>query len=130
MAWHDWGNPPINSTYAPSAGGASTTTLVAELDSTRLGTVNLATGQKLIVEVKWILSSDTTAAFKLGQALSTGLGSTGWVEGNVFYPKVPTFNSAEFVTAHELTANHRLRCIMETSNAGANFCHISAVVQT
>lgn len=126
--FHDWGNPPINSTFAPSAGGASTTTLVAELDSTQLGTKDLAANQKLLVSVNWVCSSDTNAAFKCGSALSTGLGSTGWVD--TFYPKVPTLNSAQFQTRHELFANYRLRAIMETSNAGANAVYITAVVET
>ena len=39
MAWHDWGNKPINSTGVAVVAAPSTSSLIAELDSTMLGTV-------------------------------------------------------------------------------------------
>ena len=126
--WHDWGNPPINSTYAPSAGGASTTTLVAELDSTQLGTKDLATNQKRLMSVNWIMSSDTVVSIKAGLALSTSLASTGWVD--TFYVDLPGKQPAQFVTRHELFTNYRLRAHLQSSVAGSASVYISAVVET
>lgn len=126
--WHDWGNPPINSTNAPSAGGASTTALVAELDSTVLGTKDLVADQKQLVSVNWIVSSDTVVTLSYGTALSTGMGSTGWVH-RVFV-NLPGNQSAQFVTRHELFTNYRLRANIVSSVAGTASAFISAVVET
>lgn len=126
--WHDWGNPPINSTNLPSAGGASTTTLVAELDSSRLGTVNLATGQKKLVSVNWIVSSDTVVTLSYGTSLSTGMGSTGWVDRA--FVDLPGHQAGQFVTRHELHPNYRLRANLVSSVAGTASVFISAVDET
>ena len=40
MGWYDWGNPPIHSTTVQPVANPTTGTLVQELDSTQLGTVN------------------------------------------------------------------------------------------
>ena len=126
--WHDWGNPPINSTNAPSAGGASTTALVAELDSTVLGTKDLVTNQKKLVSVNWIVSSDTVVTLSYGSCLSTGMGSTGWVD-RVFVD-LPGHQAGQFVTRHELFTNYRLRANLVSSVAGTASVSISAVVET
>jgi hypothetical protein len=126
--WHDWGNPPINSTSAPSAGGASTTALLAELDSTQLGTKDLGAGQKLMVSVNWTVSSDTVVTLSYGSALSTGMGSTGWV--NRVFVDLPGHQAGQFVTRHELFTNYRLRGNILSSVAGTASMFISAVVET
>ena len=128
MSFHDWGNPPVNSTFAPSAGGASTTALLSELDSTRLGTKDLATNQKKILSVTWVLSSDTVVSLSYGVSLSTSMASTGWVE-RVFVD-LPGHQSAQFVTKHELFTNYRLRANILSSVAGTASAFISAIAET
>lgn len=126
--WHDWGNPPINSTFAPLAGGASTTTVAAELDSTKLGTVNLPTGQKLMVSVNWIVSSDTVVTMSFGTGSSTSVAAAAWVDRA--YVQLPGNQPAQFVTRHELFTNYRVRAHLLSSVAGTASAYISAVVET
>jgi hypothetical protein len=125
--WHDWGNPPINAAAA-TAGGASTNTAFSELDSTVLGTKNLVAGQKLLVSVNWIVSSDTVVTLAIGSGLSTSISSTGWVDRTVV--DLPGHQSAQFVTRHELFTNYRLRANILSSVAGTASASISAVVET
>jgi len=125
--WHDWGNPPINA-GGVTAGGQSTTAVIAELDSTVLGTKNLIAGQKLLVSVNWILSSDTVVTVKFGSGLSTGVASTSWVD--LAFAELPGHQSAQFVTRHELFTNYRIRAGLQSSVAGTAAAYISAVVET
>jgi hypothetical protein len=122
MAFFDYGNHPINSTgFAPVA-TASTSTLLAELDSTMLGTQNLAVNQKFIVHVTWILASDTNAQFQCETATSTALANGV----DIFYPCVPTLQSVQFVTKHELFKDYRIRARMFSTNSGTVRAYLSA----
>ena len=120
MAWFDRGNHPINSTGAPVS-APSTATLIAELDSTQLGTANLVTGQKFIVTATWIVGADTNATWQLECAASTA--STAGID--IFYPKTPTGQSAQYVTRHELFKDYRLRARLFSTAVNAS-AYISA----
>lgn len=98
------GNKPINSTGAVVS-APSTETLLAELDSTQLGTVNFRIGQRQLFRVSWIVGSDTSATWQLESAASTALASGV----DVFFPKTAPSQSAQYVTTHELTKDMRLR---------------------
>jgi len=123
MAWHDWGNPPINSTTSLIVAG-STSTLYAELDSTQLGTKNLVAGQKKIVQATYILSVgiSTLAFWQVGTCSSTDLAS-GVDE---FFPVVPAGNSAQYVVQHELFKDYRIRC--RTVSSAANLSAYDSVI--
>ncbi len=100
-----FGNPPINSTGFVPVNAPSTATLIAELDSTQLGTKDFRTGQSRMYRVSWILGADTNATWQCGSATSTDL-SAGAVE---FFPKTATGQSGQFVTTHVLEKDWRLR---------------------
>src|SRR5690242_1289466 len=105
MAYFDWGNRPIYSTNnVGQVANPSTATLVAEIDSTQLGTVNFVTGQSRLFRVLWILGSDTSATWQCERAASTALNS-GY--SDAIWPKTGTALSAEFMTFHELGPNDR-----------------------
>lgn len=98
------GSAAINSTYAPVA-SPSTATLIAELDSTQLGTHTLAAGQKLIVRAMWILGADTNTTWQIESCASTALNDGV----DISYPKTPTGASGQFMTSHSLFKDYRLR---------------------
>jgi hypothetical protein len=110
------GNTPINSTSAPVA-APSTSTLLAELDSTQLGTKDFDATQSRLFRVSWVLGADTNVTWQCESALNTGLSSASFVD--VFYPKTATALSAEFVTSHVLTKNMRLRARLFSTGANA-----------
>jgi hypothetical protein len=117
MAWQDWGNAPINgaSTGFAPVSAPSTATLLYELDSTQLGTVNFRTGQKQIVQVKWILGADTNVTWQCEMSNSTNLNAGV----DIFYPKTITGQSAEYITEHELQKDYRLRARLFSTGANA-----------
>lgn len=119
--FHDWGNHPINSTAA-LASNPSTSTLIAELDSTQLGTQNLVPGQKLLVRANWILGSDTNAIWQIEAATSTALGAGV----DMSFPMTPAKASGQFVTFHELFKDYRLRARVQSTFAGTAAAYISA----
>lgn len=119
--FHDWGNHPINSTFA-LASNPSTSTLIAELDSTQLGTQNLAPNQKLLMRVNWILGSDTNAIWQIESASSTGLGNVV----DAVFPMTPAKASGQFVTYHEMFANYRLRARVQSTFSGTAAAYITA----
>lgn len=123
--WDDYGNAPINSTGVVPVAGPSTATLLAELDSTQLGTQNLVAGQKLRCAVKWVLGADTNVTWQCGVATSTAL-SAGRDE---FYAKTGVSLSGEFVTEHELFKDERLRARLFSTGANAA-AYISAKMRT
>lgn len=100
-----FGNPPINSTGFVPVAAPSTATLLAELDSTQLGTYRFVGSQSRLYRVNWIMGADTNATFQCESASDTGL-ATGV---DVFYPKTVPNQSAQFVTSHTLTKDMRLR---------------------
>ena len=112
--WYDWGNQPIWSTTGPQA-NPSTQTLLAELDSTQLGTKNFIAGQSQGFRVTWIIGGDTVCAWQLEQSNSTALDA-GVVK---LFPRTPVNQHSQFVTTHVLELNQRLRARLASSNAGA-----------
>lgn len=115
MAFFDWGNKPHNSTGFAPVSGPSTSTLLAELDSTVLGTKDLKVGQSFTVNVTWIVGADTNVTWQLETATDTGLGSGV----DIIYPKTPTGQSAQYVTKHTLEQNYRLRARLFSTGANA-----------
>src|SRR3990167_3976649 len=104
MAWHDWGNPPIRSTTAPSS-DPSTTALIAEVDSTQLGSTSWPNGKP--VKVHWIVGASTVANWRLEHALSTSISSTG--ARDVLGVLTPVNQSAEHVGVYMCEPGDRFR---------------------
>ena len=121
MAWHDLGNKPIGSTFAPVS-APSTSTLIAELDSTQLGTVNYRASQSAIFQVTYVLGADANATWQVGTCNSTAL--TAGIDE--FYPKTAANQSAQYVIQQTLEKDYRLRarCFSTAANAVA---YINAV---
>lgn len=125
MAWHDYGNQPINSTgFAPVA-APSTATLLAELDSTQLGTAFFGPKQIRLFQVTYVLGADTNVTWQVGTCASTALNS-GIDE---FYPKTPTGQSGQYVMQHILEKDYRIRARLSSTGANAA-AYISAVPLT
>lgn len=122
MSWHGIGNKPINSTSAP-ASNPSTGTLVAELDSTQLGTANFVTGQSRIFLVTYVLGGSTAIQWQVGSCASTALN--GGVDE--FYPYTATFQSAQYQVQQTLEKDHRLRCRVFSTTTSVAQAYISAV---
>lgn len=108
------GNLPINSTSAPVT-GPSTSTLLAELDSTQLGTQLLAGSRSVLFRVNWILGADTNVTWQCESCTSTSLNSGV----DIFYPKTPTAQAGQYVTSHALTKDMRLRARLYSTGANA-----------
>ena len=121
MAWREWGNTPINSTSAP-ASNPTTSTLIAELDSTQLGTQNFVTGQSRLFLVTWILGADTNATWQCETATSTALNAGI----DAIYPKTPTAQSGQYVTTHVLGPNYRIRARVNSTFTASASAYISA----
>jgi len=124
MAWHDSGNPPINSTTSIIVAG-STSTLYAELDSTQLGTKSLVAGQKKQFQVTYVLGGDSTGVWQIGTCSSTDL-SAGVDE---LFPFTLAKQTSQFVVQHELFKDYRIRC-RTVSSAASLSAYISAVPLT
>lgn len=107
------GNPPINSTGFLPVTGPSTSTLLAELDSTQLGTKDFRASQSRLYRVNWILGADTNVTWQCESATDTSLGSGV----DIFFPKTPSGQSAQYVTSHSLTRDMRLRARLFSTGA-------------
>jgi len=105
LAWRDWGNPPVFSTTAQPVSNPSTATLCAEIDSTQLGTKDLADGQKILVLTTWLVGGDTTATWQLEAASSTALNAST----QAIFVKSPPGQSGQYITVNELYKDYRLR---------------------
>lgn len=114
MSWYDFGNPPITSTQGLAA-APSTSTLIAELDSTELGTVNFTANHHQNVRVTWIVGASTTSIFRLEVAASTALANPT----SRLLVWTPTGQSGQYVTNARLTKDSRLRVLMESTGANA-----------
>lgn len=125
MAWGEFGNQAINSTFAVTS-SPSTSTLIAELDSTQLGTKDFVTGQSRNYAVSYVLGGDTNTKWQVGVCTSTALNA-GVDE---FFPVTPTFQSAQYQIQHTLGPNYRIRARVTSSHAGAIHAYISAVPLT
>lgn len=115
MSYFDWGNKPIASTGAVPVSAPSTSTLLAELDSTMLGTVNFKAGQSMNVRVTYILGADTNVTWQAGTCASTALNA-GVDE---IFPKTPTGQSGQYVVTHTLEKDYRIRARLFSTGANA-----------
>lgn len=117
--WYDWGNVPVNSTNVAqgTANNPSTTTLLAEIDSTQLGTKDLAPNQAKNFRVTWILGSDTNATFLCEVVPSTVVPPTG---GDQVVIRAPLNQSGQYVTNHQLLKDYRIRVRTQNSIAAGN----------
>lgn len=120
MGWKDWGNTPINSTGTPQS-GPSTGTLLAELDSSQLGTMNYTISQQANFAVTWIVGADTNVTWQLESCNSTALGAGV----DIIFPKTATGQSGQFMTTHRLGKDYRLRARLFSTGANAS-AYISA----
>lgn len=121
----DVGTIPINSTGFTPVSGPDTSTLLAELDSTQLGTVNLSPGRQLNVLVNWTLGADTNATWQCETCTSTALGSGQ----DIFFPKTAPSQTAQYQTAHRIGKDYRIRArLFSTAVNAAAF--ISAEIVT
>jgi len=102
MAFFVTGNPPLTSTQT-TATDPSTTTLVAELDSTTL----ITTQRGGIYLLNWWPGASTNAVWWLEHCLSTGLGSTAIRERQII--RTVTNQHAQYVRKFVLEANDRIR---------------------
>lgn len=115
MSFQDWGNPPIPSTGFVPVAAPSTATLLAELDSTMLGTKDFALGQTAIFAATYVLGADTNVTWQVGVCTSTALNA-GVDE---LYPKTVTAQSAQFVVKHVLGKDYRIRARLFSTGANA-----------
>lgn len=125
MAWRDWGNIPINSTAAP-ASNPSTSTLIAEVDSTQLGSVYFATGQHRAALVTWVLGADTNAHWQCEVATSTALAAPQ----DVMFARTPANASGQFVTTHSIPKNGRVRARLNSTFTGGASAYIAVEYMT
>lgn len=110
MAYFESGNVPIMSTGAGYGSDPSTATLLAEIDSTQLGTI-LSGGQAF--QVTAILGASTNAQWLVEQCLSTGMGSTA-VRASVTLI-TPTNMSGQYTWKWKLEPGDRLRARVNSS---------------
>jgi hypothetical protein len=122
MSWHGEGNRPVNSSASVIAAG-STSTLYAELDSTRLGTVGYSGDQSVVWQVTYVMGADTNVTWQVGPCTSTALNAGAADE---FFVKTPTGQSAQYVAQHELKKDYRIRIRQQSSGAGGS-AFLSAV---
>jgi hypothetical protein len=89
MARTDWGNKPVKSTGASTTADPSTSSLLAQVDSTQLailtGCPTDTGGHGVMARVDWFVGATTNASFALEHCLSTGLGSTAIRDKTVVY---------------------------------------------
>lgn len=116
MSWYDFGNPPIDSATAQPTAAPSTSSLIAEIDSTQLGTANLgSTREHRIFRTTWLCGASTSAIFKLEVANSTAEADVSAVK----YVYTPTAQSAQYVFNVRVTKDSRLRVRMDSTAATA-----------
>jgi hypothetical protein len=116
MSFYSVGNKPINSTGFSVVAAPSTSSLIAELDSTRLGTKDLVTGQHRLCVVHWIVGADVDVTWQLETCGSTALNSGK----DIIFPKTAQGISNQYMTRHELGPNDRIRARMASTGANAS----------
>lgn len=112
MSFFTLGTPTISSTSG-LATNPSTSTIIAEIDSTQLARHIVQDGGANF-QVTWIVGGATNAVWQLEQCLSTGLdistsASTGSDANALTFAYTPTNQSAQYITKHRLIRGDRLR---------------------
>lgn len=125
MAWRDWGSTPINSTGAGLVTNPSTSDLIAEIDSTQLGSV-LQAGS--LFQVSYLLGGSTSIVWSVEQVSSTGLGSTA--VRDLTNLCTPANQSGQYILTYKLEKGDRLRCRVQTAFTGFATAKISAEPMT
>lgn len=118
MSWYAEGEAPINSTgdHAPVS-APSTSTLIAEIDSTQLGTVNFTPGQTRKYRCTVGVGADSNATWKFEQVPSTALTTS--THATCWFLKSPPSQTAQYVINCELGRNDRLRIRMDSTQVNA-----------
>ena len=111
MRFFTSGNPPVWSTYA-TATSPSTTTIVAELDSSNF--LSTRGGQFAVYAY---LGASTNATWWVEQCLSTGLGSTAIRQRVVL--GTASFQHSQFVLKFDLESGDRVRVRVGSTFTGA-----------
>lgn len=125
MAWRDWGSTPINSTGSGIVNNPSTSDLIAEIDSTQLGSV-LAAGS--LFQVSYLLGGSTTVVWSVEQCSSTGLGSTAVRDlTNICTPANQT---GQYILTYKLEKGDRIRARVQSAFTGYATAKISAEPMT
>jgi hypothetical protein len=110
MAYFESGNTPIQSTSAPLGSDPSTSTLLAEIDSTQLAGT-LPGGQNY--QITAIVGASTNAQWLIEQCLSTGLGSTAI--RTLTSILTPTAMSGQYTWKWKLEQGDRIRARVNSS---------------
>ena len=126
MSYYAVGNPAVSSTGAGFVTDPSTATILAELDSTRLGTASFASGQSRDVRITVIAggNASTNVQWLVEHTLSTGLGSTAI--RNVFGLYTPAGQSGQWVWQWRLEQDSRLRVRLNSSVSGTVSANLQA----
>jgi hypothetical protein len=126
MAYYALGNPSVSSTGAAFVADPSTATLVAELDSTRLGTAHFLNGQSKDFRITSVVggNASTNVQWLIEHTLSTGLGSTAI--RNQFGVFTPAGQSAQYVWQWRAEKDSRFRVRVNSSVAGTVAANLQA----
>lgn len=119
MAFFVTGDPPILSTQA-TATNPSTTTLIAQVDSTQLNT----TIRGGIYQFNLWLGSDTAALWWAEHCVSTGLGSTAVTKRTIL--RTASGQHSQFCVRHKLEKDDRFRVRVGSTFTGAADATIAA----
>ena len=114
MAYFESGNVPIRSTGAGIGSDPSTGTILAEIDSTQLGSI-LPSGQAF--QITAIVGASTNAQWRIEQCLSTGLGSTAIRD--VVTILTPTAMCGQYMWKWSLEPGDRIRARVNSSFTAA-----------
>lgn len=126
MASRNWGNQPIFSTGAGLVANPSTSTLIAEIDSTQLGTANFRAGLHQTLQCTWIIGADTNATWQLEVANSTSLTAAPSSAVDMVFVKTPSGQSGQYVTTHKVGPNARARARVNSTFTGSAVASIIA----
>ena len=121
--WYDWGCQPVNSTNVAegTTNNPSSSALLAEIDSTQLGTVNLIGNQTKNFRVTWLLGCDTNATFLCEVVNSTVVPPT---QGDQIVIRTPVNQSGQYMTNHAVPQNGRIR-VRSANNISAGNAYVT-----
>ncbi len=128
--WRDWGSVPINSSGGTTAGSwgletnPSTSTLIAEIDSTQLAQV-LSGGS--VYQVSWLVGASTNVTWLLEQASSTDLSVA---VRDLSYVQTPSGQTGQYILSYKLQKGDRLRARLLAGITGTATAKISAEPMT
>lgn len=127
MSFYGWGNVPVNSTTAQPVSNPSTATLVAVVDSTQLGTVNLMATQHLPCLVTALVGADTAATWQIEISASSTLADQ---PDYSWFLKTPTGQSGQYMLKGRITKNSQVRARLNSTFTGSAVASLSVEVLT